>query len=182
MLARDNPFWQFSLAIYAEPGVAAECLALQDSLDLDVNALLFCAWLGAARKIVLGDEDMTTIDAHSAMWRDIVVRPLRTIRQGIKAMPAMAEDAVNEFRSDIARIELRAEQIEQAMLFELTKTSLAALGPGAGGETGAHAIHETHAVHGNVTRFIARHRIDGHPAMPASAPKLVAAALAYGAR
>ena len=45
-LQYDNEFWRFSLAIYKPPDVAAECLALQEAVGLDVNLLLFCAWLG----------------------------------------------------------------------------------------------------------------------------------------
>jgi uncharacterized protein (TIGR02444 family) len=46
----DNDFWRFSLSVYAAPGVADECLALQDTRGVDVNLLLFCAWLGGARR------------------------------------------------------------------------------------------------------------------------------------
>ena len=172
MLTRDNPFWHFSLAIYARPDVAAECLALQDALDLDVNALLFCAWLGSAYGIVLSDNDMSAIDAQTATWRDVVVQPLRTIRQGIKPMPAMAEDAVKELRGDIARIELRAEQIEQAMLFDLTETFVAAAGARSAAET------LTNAVDHNVTHFIQRHLRSADPATPPRAHNLIAAAIA----
>ena len=40
--SRDNPFWNYSLALYARAEVAKTCLALQDRLGLDVNLLLFC--------------------------------------------------------------------------------------------------------------------------------------------
>ncbi len=181
MPGRDNPFWQFSLAIYAEPGVGDECLALQDALDLDVNALLFCAWLGAAHKIILSDDDMAAIDARTATWRDIVVRPLRTIRQAMKPMPAMADDAVKELRSDIARIELRAEQIEQAMLFELTEMFLA--GPRANSANATPADAVTYdAVTNNVTRFVQRHLPSTHAPEPPHPHNLVAAAIAYHPR
>ena len=41
----DNAFWKFSLAVYAAPGVPEECLAVQERYGVDVNVLLFCAWL-----------------------------------------------------------------------------------------------------------------------------------------
>jgi uncharacterized protein (TIGR02444 family) len=50
VLECDNPFWNFSLAVYAAPDVAAECLALQSALNIDANSLLFCAWLGRAKQ------------------------------------------------------------------------------------------------------------------------------------
>jgi uncharacterized protein (TIGR02444 family) len=77
VLQCDNPFWSFSLAVYAAPGVAAECLALQDTSGVDVNVLLFCAWLGATRRSVLTLEDFAAIEAAVEPWRDTVIRPMR---------------------------------------------------------------------------------------------------------
>lgn len=119
MLNCDNPFWRFSLAVYAQPGVADECLALQGALEIDVNGLLFCAWLGAERKLALDDKALTAIDACVQRWHGSVVRPLRAVRQTMKPMPDMADDAVKALRKEIAAVELRAEQIEQAKLFEI---------------------------------------------------------------
>ena len=39
-LQYDNEFWRFSLAVYKPPDVAAECLALQEAVGLDVNLYL----------------------------------------------------------------------------------------------------------------------------------------------
>jgi uncharacterized protein (TIGR02444 family) len=116
----DNPFWKFSLAVYAAPSVAAECLVLQRALDIDVNILLFCAWLGSAKKI-LNEEDFAMIDARVRSWQATVVQPLRTVRQEIKAMAAIENEAVQQMRKQIADVELRAEQVEQAMLFEAAR-------------------------------------------------------------
>lgn len=172
MLDCDNPFWKFSLAVYAAPGVASECLALQRELNIDVNILLYVAWLGSAHKLKLTDENLTVVDANVRHWRDTVVRPLRAIRQHIKALPAMADDAVNDLRSDIARAELRAEQIEQAMLFnqadELIDSEAAA------------PIAET--VPHNVTALLKRTMLIAETAgrrLP-KATRLIAEAIAYG--
>jgi hypothetical protein len=45
-----------------------------------------------------------------------VVRPLRAVRQRMKTLHEMAHDDVAALRKDVAAAELRAEQIEQAML------------------------------------------------------------------
>ena len=121
MLDCDNPFWKFSLAVYAAPGVAAECLALQTALNIDVNLLLFCAWLGAAKRIILDETEFAAIDAHVREWHATVVRPLRAVRQHVKMLPEMRDDAVKHLRQDIAAAELRAEQIEQALLFDFAR-------------------------------------------------------------
>lgn len=119
MLECDNPFWSFSIAVYADPEVAAECLTLQRRLNIDVNILLFCAWIGSAKRTKLSDEDLAAVEACARPWHDAVVRPLRDIRAELKRPPAIADDAVKELRHEVAQIEIRAEQIEQAMLFEI---------------------------------------------------------------
>jgi hypothetical protein len=43
----NNPFWEYSLSHYVREGVADACLALQDGHGLDVNMLLYGAWLGS---------------------------------------------------------------------------------------------------------------------------------------
>lgn len=141
----DNPFWRFSLAIYVQPGVADECLALQNALSIDVNVLLFCAWFGAERKLALDDEALAAIEACAQRWHESVVRPLRAVRQTIKPMPDMADDAVKALRKDIAAAELRAEQIEQAKLFEIADTIA----------QGVNTVTEG-AVAANVTAFLRR--------------------------
>jgi uncharacterized protein (TIGR02444 family) len=117
VLDLDNPFWRFSLAVYAAPGVADECLALQDTRGIDVNMLLFCAWLGARRTALTAD-DLAPIEAGARPWREAAVQPLRAARRGIKALKA-ADNDIAALRNDVAALELRAEQIEQAMLFSM---------------------------------------------------------------
>jgi len=134
----DNAFWRFSLDVYAQPGVADECLALQDALDIDVNILLFCAWLGT-RAIALGAEDIMAAEDAVARWRDNVVKPLRRARRQTKALTR--DEA---FRTSIKDVELRAEQIEQAMLF----AAASALG-------GSAAADRADAVARNVRGYIA---------------------------
>ena len=52
----ETPFWQFSGAVYAHPGVAEACLDLQDRHGLDVNLLLFCAWAGVQGRVFDGGD------------------------------------------------------------------------------------------------------------------------------
>ena len=125
MLQCDNPFWQFSVAVYARPGVAAECLGLQTALGIDVNVLLFVAWIGAAKGIILDDRSIETVEVRASDWNDSVVRQLRTVRQNMKLLPEIANKPADGLRKDIAALELRAEQIEQALLFEAAETASA---------------------------------------------------------
>ena len=110
----DNPFWKFSLAVYAAPGVAGECLAVQESHGVDVNVLLFCAWLAAARKVALTPADIEAIGAVVGAWHERAVKPLRGVRRYMKDVPG---GDVAVLRTRVKGAEIEAEQIEQAMLF-----------------------------------------------------------------
>lgn len=111
-----SAFWDFSLRFYAEPGVAAACLELQDGGGADVNVLLYLFYL-ATHGRYLDRNDMARLDAAVAPWRDQVVRPLRTTRRHLKTPPAaFAGDAAAALRSDIKRDELAAERIQQHVI------------------------------------------------------------------
>jgi uncharacterized protein (TIGR02444 family) len=116
-LQYDNEFWRFSLAIYGQAEVTEECLALQKAIGIDVNLLLFCAWLGT-RAVALTDKDIEKISAAVAGWHESVVRPLRGVRQWMKALN---RDELENLRERVKDIELGAEQIEQAVLFAHSK-------------------------------------------------------------
>jgi uncharacterized protein (TIGR02444 family) len=115
----DNPFWRFSLRVYAAPGVAAECLDLQDRLGLDVNVVLFAAWLGAERGLQVGQADLDRIEQAVGGWSDGVVKPLRAVRQRLKQMSEIADPQVQALRKRVAGTELFSEQVEQALLYRL---------------------------------------------------------------
>src|SRR5689334_21979060 len=109
----DNAFWQFSLSIYGRSDVAEECLALQEAAGIEINVLLFCAWLGT-QGVVLSKEDIASSLSTIEAWNENVVRPLRGVRQRMKGLYR------NEFAKLTERVktlELEAEQVEQAILF-----------------------------------------------------------------
>lgn len=137
-LQHDNEFWRFSLAVYGQADVAAECLTLQETVGLDVNLLLFCAWLGT-RAIVLGRSDIEAASRVVALWHSSVVRPLRGVRRHIKTQYG---DAFENLRSRVKDNELQAEQIEQAMLFAYAQGIQSS--PGASDHRGAvaHNVNE----------------------------------------
>ena len=105
-----NPLWDFSLAVYARPGVPAACLDLQDRRGLDVNVLLFAAWAGAACGVRLSAEELARVDSAIADWRTEVVRPLRAVRRRVKG-------EVAALYAHLKATELEAERIQQDRLF-----------------------------------------------------------------
>lgn len=165
VLQLDNPFWSFSLAVYAQPGVADECLALQDSLNVDVNVLLFCAWAGADASAQLTDANFAIIDEAIARWRDTVVRPLRAIRRSMKRLPDMTDPTVADAYKDMLTVELRTEQIEQALLFETAPSVMKGAAQSAGD-----AITE------NIVSYLRRHAAGADVALP---HRLIEAARSY---
>lgn len=107
-----NSLWDFSLAIYAAPGVAEACLRAQDQHGLDVNLILWAAWLGASGHRLTGGELAAAASATDA-WRREVVQPLRAVRRRLKTAPDMAAQAL---RDQVKAAELEAERQQQLML------------------------------------------------------------------
>ena len=153
-LELDNAFWQFSLSIYGQVDVAEECLALQQAIGIDVNVLLFCAWLGA-RGIVLSREDVAAAAATIEAWSENVVRPLRGVRQRMKDL---YRNEYADLRERVKALELEAEQVEQAILFAHAKTIHRA------------AADRSKAVGQNIDQYLKT------ASTAASAPRLIAAA------
>lgn len=111
----SNPFWQFSLAVYALPAVQAECLALQDAHDIDVNVLLFSAWIGGCAGIRLSSTNLDRARGAVEAWNRDVVKPLRQARRAAKALAPEAA----ALRQSMAEAELTAERTEQDILHAL---------------------------------------------------------------
>lgn len=106
----SNPFWEYSLATYRVKDVAVTCLALQDTFDVDVNLLLYAAWL-AQRNQCLSSGHLGELDALVAEWRTSVVCPLRELRRELRGYTQAAG-----VREDLKALELRAEQEQQALM------------------------------------------------------------------
>lgn len=117
-----SPFWRFSLATYRKPGVAEACLALQDGCSVDVNVLLFVLWLGTRGRRLDAQATGLVLD-QAAGWARAVVVPLRGVRRRLKQDPPLVDAAAAEaFRSQVKRLELEAEQLQQEALFALAAT------------------------------------------------------------
>lgn len=109
-------FWRFSLALYASPGVAPACIALQDGHGKDVNVALYCCWLGASGRGRLSRAALDAADRAVAPWRETVVERLREARRAVKgaAMPGS-----ESLYSKAKAVELEAERVLQARLAAL---------------------------------------------------------------
>ena len=122
-----NSFWDYSLAVYRRPGVSEACLRLQDDAGVDVNLLLYVCWLATVRDAALDEAGVRDAIALTEGWRDRVVRPLRDVRRwmkgGAEGMPA---ESVEALRSEVKKIELKSERLQQDMLFAMAGPAKAA--------------------------------------------------------
>jgi uncharacterized protein (TIGR02444 family) len=148
--ALEHPFWRFSLAVYRDRGVQAECLDVQERLGVDVNLMLFCAYLGAAEGLTLSKGDLDEAAGHVAAWHKEAVKPLRAARRSLKPWTdtgfAFAGDAAAA-RKQVQALEIKAEQIEQALLWHWLGARRNSLTSADRGE----------ALRANLDAFLARH-------------------------
>jgi uncharacterized protein (TIGR02444 family) len=114
----SNPFWEFSLATYRSGDVAAACLLLQDSFGVDVNFLLYGAWL-AHHNQRLDDQHLRELEGLVSQWREQVVRPLRALRRQLAGYTEAA--AVH---AELKLLELRAEQQQQEIMYTFHQRSI----------------------------------------------------------
>lgn len=112
----DGPHWAFSLAVYGEAGAPAGCLFLQDTYGVDVNILLLCLYGASQLNVDLTEEEIEALDAAVREFREFVVAPLRGVRRWLKGTP-FGEHGDN-IRNQVKETELRAEQLEQAIILE----------------------------------------------------------------
>ncbi len=111
--------WAFALALYARPGVADACLALQNEADVDVMLLLMATFAAVKHRTLLAPEEIGALDEICRPWREQIVRRLRTIRTELKTGPLPAPNGETEqFRSKVKALELEAEKFANKLLAE----------------------------------------------------------------
>ncbi|WPP44735.1 TIGR02444 family protein [Pseudomonas sp. AN-1] len=105
----QQSLWDFSVALYARPGVAELCLRLQDERDADVCLLLAALWL-ERRRVDVAAERVAALRDQAGPWQRTVTLPLRRLRRAWKA-PAADDPTLAELRRQLAELELQAERL-----------------------------------------------------------------------
>jgi len=125
----DNKLWQFSVAFYAQPGVAEKLLTLQNEHAVSVNQVLFGFWLASENQALTGLPAETD---KAAKWHQQVVAPLRQIRFWLKQQRTdeQLKIATVDCYRQLLEAELATEQVELAFLFSNSIYYSAAAGPG----------------------------------------------------
>jgi uncharacterized protein (TIGR02444 family) len=106
----DGALWRFAVDLYGR--TADACLALQDGYGLDVNLLLFAAWVAEERGLAMTADRAAEADGWVQDWREEVVRPLRAVRRRLKTGAPIPGPAAEALREAIMAAEIDAERIE----------------------------------------------------------------------
>lgn len=118
----STSFWNFSIHLYDQPGVADACLQLQNDHGLDVNLVLFCIWYANVKGKMTPDLLQTAI-TYSQEWKREIVQPLRDVRTGMKANQQLAAEIGNneydKLRAQVKSLELQTEKLQQMRLQEI---------------------------------------------------------------
>jgi uncharacterized protein (TIGR02444 family) len=100
--------WTFAVALYDRPGVADDCLALQDQ-GADVCLLLCGAWL-EQRGAAPSAEAAAQLREIAEQWSCTVVGKLRELRRGWREA-AQADADLMRLREAVKGLELQAERV-----------------------------------------------------------------------
>lgn len=80
---------------------------------MDVNLVLFAAFVGAERRQMLTAANLAAAKTRVDTWHREVVRPLRAVRKRLKTGPAPApNDTTAQLRRRVQQVEIEAELIE----------------------------------------------------------------------
>jgi uncharacterized protein (TIGR02444 family) len=177
MRTGETRFWTFSLAVYADPTVQQECLDLQDDHGVDVNLLLFCAFVGAVHGVALSEHATRDAIDSVSIWQKDVAGALRMARRALKPFAAEAGPrgtAVADLRARVKNAELEAERIEQEMLEHWAAAHIDAWPHAMPADAVPHNIRTLLAISGETEKTVS---------VPAAWPRhLIAAALATAGR
>ena len=122
----NNLFWKFSLKFYAQPKVASNLISLQDDLGVDVNLILCCFWSADRSFPVLSQHIINDLSAIVEDWNVSVIKPLRSVRLGIKYLESNKYIKIRErIRGHAKDLELSAEQFEQMMIYDYLNAYIA---------------------------------------------------------
>lgn len=116
----DNPLWQFACEFYARAGIETTLLTLQDEYGADINLILQALWLATLGK----SWSAACIPVDYDPWMAEQVQPLRTMRRNMKVnWPEQKEKGFEDFRQQIKKLELKAEQFALCMLYLVASIS-----------------------------------------------------------
>jgi len=125
----SESLWDWSVGVYAAPGVAEACLHLQDAGGQNVPLLLWAAWTAKTGRPLDAETIEAACDTAHA-WTDVAVAPLRAIRTLLKKpVPDLDDAARLQVRDQVKAVELLAERHLLSALEGLAPPPSGAPGP-----------------------------------------------------
>ena len=114
--------WDFSVRVYARPGVEDACIRLQEVWNADVPVLLFALWRGKWGCELSKTDVQEVVDTVTA-WQREVITPIRQLRRRLRddADLLAPELTVGRqvVRKELQQIELGAERRELECLAKI---------------------------------------------------------------
>lgn len=112
-------FWKWSLEVYGQNTVSQKLIQLQDTLDLNVNIVLWCMWT-ATQFNEMPEIVLRKAIASTQPWNNEVTTSLRKARRHMKNAPDEGGDLIKA----VKRAELLSERIEQEKLQHFAQNNL----------------------------------------------------------
>ena len=111
-----SELWDFSIQTWKIPAVEDACLSLQNTVDADVNILLYCCWLGDKQLLLSSDDILQLIEASNP-WQNSILKPLRNARRMMKQhIIAMPAELLDQTVNNMSEMEINAERMQQQSL------------------------------------------------------------------
>ncbi|MDP3746090.1 MAG: TIGR02444 family protein [Phenylobacterium sp.] len=111
--------WEWTLEVYARPGVPEATLTLQDRHGQNTSYLLWAIWAEGPPA-----EALLTAAAAAKAWDARVLKPIREVRRALKpAFPPVDDGAREGLREDVKAAELRAERVLMETLETMASAS-----------------------------------------------------------
>lgn len=110
----ENPLWLYACQVYSQPGVETALLTLQDEYGADINLILQALWL--ANEGI--NWTPACIPEDYQPWITEQVIPIRNMRRRLKTQWVEQRGlGFEDFRQQVKKLELQAEQYALVMLF-----------------------------------------------------------------
>ncbi|MCR6660378.1 MAG: TIGR02444 family protein [Asticcacaulis sp.] len=102
--------WSWVVAAYGAPGVAEQCLELQDAHEQNVPLLLWAAW--AAKQGPVDQALALQAAGRARTWSEAAIIPLRHACRRLKQPVSEGDDVPRlALRAQVKAIELQAEKV-----------------------------------------------------------------------
>ena len=109
---KNSPLWRFSNNIYRKEGVSEILLYVQDKFSIDVNMILFVAWLASIDRSLTASDIQDAQKLVSFWWTKVIV-PVRNVRRSIKDF-----SGTDYLYEDVKKLEIETEKEELKILYD----------------------------------------------------------------